>query len=68
MFKKYRATKENVILLEQAMIAIYGDAAREKPEYSAVNNYREYKSSNWYNMFHNNVNAKMQELEKAAQN
>lgn len=66
MFKKYRATKENVILLEQAMIAIYGDAAKEKPGYNAVNNYKAYKSSNWYNMFHLDVNAKMQELEKAA--
>lgn len=63
MFKKYRATKENVILLERAMIAVYGDAVKEKSGYNAVNNYQSYKANNWFNMFSINVNEKMQELE-----
>lgn len=59
MFKKYRATKANVILLEKAMIALGRPAEKVKAE----KDYKSFKYSNWHIMFHNDVNSKMQELE-----
>lgn len=59
MFKKYRATKENVILLESAMKVL----GYPVEKVSAEKDYKEFKYSNWYLMFHNVVNSKMQELE-----
>lgn len=64
MFKKYRATKENVILLERAMQALGYPAEKVKAEID----YKSFKYSNWHIMFSNNVNFKMQELEKAVRN
>lgn len=64
MFKKYRATKENVILLESAMKALGYPVEKVKAEVD----YKSFKYFNWHNMFHNKVNAKMQELERATQN
>lgn len=63
MFKKYRATKENVILLERAMKELGYPVEKVKAEVD----YKAFKNSNWYIMFHNNVNFKMQELEKSEQ-
>lgn len=59
VFKKYRSTKANVLLLEKAMKEV--GYAVEK--FEAVNDYQAFKSSNWHNMFHNAVNEKMQEIE-----
>lgn len=64
MFKKYRATKANVILLESAMKAL----GYPVEKVSASTDYKSFKYFNWHIMFSNNVNAKMQELENAAHN
>ncbi|MEK3849953.1 MULTISPECIES: hypothetical protein [Paenibacillus] len=61
MFKKYRATKENVILLESAM----KELGYPIEKISAAKDYKKFKYSNWHIMFHNTVNSKMQELEAA---
>lgn len=61
MFKKYRATKANVILLESAMKAL----GYPVEKVSAEKDYKGFKYSNWHVMFHNVVNSKMQELEAA---
>ncbi|KJD42473.1 MULTISPECIES: hypothetical protein [Paenibacillus] len=61
MFKKYRATKENVILLESAMKAL----GYPIEKVSAAKDYKGFKYNNWNMMFHNIVNSKMQELETA---
>lgn len=61
MFKKYRATKQNVILLESAM----KELGHPIEKVSAAKDYKEFKYSNWHIMFHNSVNSKMQELEAA---
>lgn len=61
-FKRYRATKKNVILLEQAMNALgYG-----WEKLNARQDYKTYKNHRWHYMFHNDVNLKMQELENEA--
>lgn len=59
MFKKYRATKENVILLEKAIKAL----GREVGKVSAEKDYKAFKDIHWYTMFHNDINFRMQELE-----
>lgn len=59
MFKRYRATKENVILLESAMKAL----GYPLEKVSAATDYKSFKHFNWHIMFHNVVNQKMQELE-----
>lgn len=64
MFKKYRATKANVILLESAMKAL----GYPVEKVSAATDCKGFKYFNWHNMFHNVVNSKMQELEQAANN
>ncbi|ALA41376.1 MULTISPECIES: hypothetical protein [Paenibacillus] len=61
MFKKYRATKQNVILLESAM----KELGHPIEKVGAAKDYKEFKNSNWHIMFHNSVNSKMQELEAA---
>ncbi|MED4353575.1 hypothetical protein P9265_14760 [Schinkia azotoformans] len=61
MFKKYKATRENVILLEKAMKALGYEVEKVKAE----KDYKAFKDSNWHNMFSTTINDKMQELEKA---
>ncbi|MFB5761078.1 hypothetical protein [Paenibacillus medicaginis] len=61
MFKKYRATKANVILLESAMKEMGYPVEKVRAE----KDYKGFKYNNWHLMFHNDVNSKMQELEAA---
>lgn len=60
MFKRYCATKKNVLLLENAMKAL----GYEVEKVSAATDYEGFKYFNWHNMFHNVVNQKMQEIEQ----
>jgi len=59
-FKKYRATKRNVILLESAMEGLGYGTGKIKAEVD----YKAFKNSYWFNMFSLKVNFKMQEIEQ----
>lgn len=60
-FKKYRATKKNVLLLESAMKALGYEGGLLKV--SATTDYQDFKERRWFYAFHNDINEKMQELE-----